>query len=401
MLTEKSLEQTAGCGAQADRLARIIWARVTEPADPLLGAVLEVLGAVGALDWLNSVTHSAPGGADLPAELRNLDLPTRNRVLKSLNRWQPRLADVNLDREMRALAAFDGSVLTPQDSAWPLALNDLGHACPACLWIRGDISLATSLERSVAVVGARASTSYGEEVTAQFVTELCEREFTIVSGGAYGIDITAHRAALAVDGLTVSILAGGADRLYPRGNAHVLEQVANSGLIVSEHPPGSAPTRARFLTRNRLIAALARGTVVVEAALRSGALSTARHAVKLGRPLGAVPGPVTSMMSGGCHNLIREEGAVCVTDPAEVAELVGTIGRDLAPEKKAEEQTLFDTLNDDEAAIAEALPLRQAVSLESVARTAARSLDQTMATLAKLEMRDIACRDGSLWKRKI
>src|SRR5690625_6057736 len=159
----------------------------------------------------------------------------------------------------------------------------------------------------------------------QLATWFVDSPFTIITAGAYGIDIAAHRAALAAQGTTVVVLAGGADRLYPRGNAQVFARVLDSGLIVSEHPPGSAPTRARFLTRNRLIAALAQATVVVEAAWRSGALSTARHAAKLGRPLGAVPGPVTSMMSGGCHELLRENGAICVTDGAEIAELAGKL----------------------------------------------------------------------------
>lgn len=398
-INQKRLEEIAGSAADANRLARAIWARVTEPADPLLGAILDALGASEALSWLHSITQTQRHIAHLPMELCNIDRPTRDRILKALGRWQPRLAAIEVDREMRALELFDGEILTPQDSTWPQGLTDLGYTAPACLWVRGAIDLAVASQRSVAIVGARACTSYGEEVTGQLVSDLSGRDFAIVSGGAYGIDIAAHRVALAVHGVTIAVLAGGADRLYPRGNAHVLQEVAETGLVISEHPPGSAPTRARFLTRNRLIAALAQATVVVEAAWRSGALSTARHAAKLGRPLGAVPGPVTSMMSGGCHELLRENGAICVTDGAEIAELAGQIGADLRPERTPAPPTLFDTLDEVEAAVTEALPLRNGATIQNVARTAGLTIEQTMATLAKLEMSEIAFRDGSMWRR--
>ena len=199
---------------------------------------------------------------------------------------------------------------------------------PLALWVRGVGDLASAAVRSVAIVGARAATSYGEHVTAELAYGLARRGVTVVSGGAYGIDAAAHRSALAADGSAILVSAGGLDRPYPPGNVSLYERTAESGLLISERPPGSAPHRGRFLTRNRLIAALATGTVVVEAAQRSGALNTARHTQTLGRPLMAVPGPVTSAMSAGCHSLLRRDGAgaLLVTGVDDVLQVVGSIG---------------------------------------------------------------------------
>lgn len=398
-ITPETLKNVSGGGREAEVLARTIWARVTEPADPVLGALLSTLGPIAGLEWLQALAaDDRDGRGDTPPEMRSLAPKVLQKLRAATLRWQPRLAQIDVAREMRALENFDGAVLCPSDEQWPQSLIDLGYEMPACLWVRGTGNLGGMLQRSIALVGARAATHYGEEVTAQLTTGLCERGFVIVSGGAYGIDITAQRVALAVDGGTVAVMAGGVDRFYPRGNAHILERSLETGLVISEHPPGSAPTRARFLTRNRLIAALANAVIVVEAAHRSGAISTARHAVKLGRPLGAVPGPVTSMMSVGCHGLLRNEHANCITDAAQAAELAGKIGQDLAHEP-VHQETLFDTLNKTEQAVTEALPLRVAVSSSSIARVAGLSIDETIATLARLELKEIAIREGSVWRR--
>jgi DNA processing protein len=211
--------------------------------------------------------------------------------------------------------------------------NEKGELIPPiALWIRGTIDLATVGVRSVAVVGARAATDYGAWVARDLSARLAERGFVVVSGGAHGIDAAAHRGALSAGRETVLVSAGGLDRAYPPGNATLFERVAESGLLISESPPGADPRRRRFLTRNRLIAVLGTGTVVVEAAERSGAMNTARHCVGLGRPLMAVPGPVTSGASAGCHRLIANE-----RDPARlvtgVDDVLLTIGgsSDLPP----------------------------------------------------------------------
>lgn len=233
-----------------------------------------------------------------------------------------------------------GRLVAPGDGEWPgSGFDDLRFLTterdpdvhpPLCLWVRGRHDLAGATERSVAVVGARSASAYGIHVAAELGHGLGDRGWTVVSGGAYGIDAAAHRGALGAGGLTVAVLACGIDTAYPVGNTGLLERIATDGLLVSEWPPGASPQRHRFLIRNRLIAAATSGTVVVEAAARSGALATARRARDLSRQLMAVPGPVTSAMSVGAHHLIREDGAQLVTSAAEVAELVGRIGTDLA-----------------------------------------------------------------------
>jgi DNA processing protein len=252
------------------------------------------------------------------------------RVLaRALPRWAPRLADLDPRAALDDLDARGGVLLVPGTPAWPRGLDDLGPSAPLCLWLRGDPDLAGAAVRSVAVVGARAATAYGERVAGDLGAGLAERGVTVVSGGAFGIDVAAHRGALAVGGRTVALLAGGIDRPSPAGNLAVLERIVDDGgALVAESPPGTPPSRARFLQRNRVIAALTGATVVVEAAWRSGALSTAARAGELLRPVGAVPGPVTSMASVGCHRLLRDGAAVCVTDAAQVVELLDPAGSD-------------------------------------------------------------------------
>jgi DNA processing protein len=183
----------------------------------------------------------------------------------------------------------------------------------------------------VAVVGARACSVYGAHVAGEISAQLAERGWVVVSGAAYGIDAAAHRGTLAVGGATIGVLACGVDTAYPPGNAELIRRISEQGLLVSEFPPGTHPNRFRFVLRNRVIAALTRGTVVVEAALRSGALSTARRARDLNRHTMGVAGPVTSELSAGVHALIRSGAASLVTDAAEIVELIGAIGEDLAP----------------------------------------------------------------------
>jgi DNA processing protein len=209
---------------------------------------------------------------------------------------------------------------------WPEGVDDLGAHAPVALWARGDPARLKAPRAGIALVGARAATGYGEHVAGEISAGLVELGHPIVSGAAYGIDGMAHRAALAASGLTIAFLAGGVDRFYPAGHDELLRRIVDRGVVMSELPCGAAPTKWRFLERNRLIAAASSATVVVEAGARSGSLNTAGHAAALGRALGAVPGPVTSPASAGCHRLLREYAAVCVTDAAEVAELVDEPG---------------------------------------------------------------------------
>ncbi|MEP6599787.1 MAG: DNA-processing protein DprA [Actinomycetota bacterium] len=207
--------------------------------------------------------------------------------------------------------------------------HDRGEPVPPLgLWVSGSADPTLLGVRSVAIVGSRAATPYGEHVTSELGYGLARRGVSVVSGGAYGIDAVAHRSALAADGCTILVSAGGLDRPYPTGNASLYARAKECGLVISESPPGAAPHRHRFLTRNRLIAAFSTGTVVVEAAARSGALNTAAHARELGRSVMAVPGPVTSAMSAGCHQLLRAEPdpALLVTSVDDILLLVGSIG---------------------------------------------------------------------------
>jgi len=214
----------------------------------------------------------------------------------------------------------------PGDPEWPGQLADLGNEQPYALWLRGNADLRFSCLRSVAMVGSRAASAYGSYVAAEFAASVAARGWAVVSGGAYGVDASAHRGALGADGVTVAVLACGVDVAYPAAHTELLGAIAAQGVIVSEWPPGRTVSRLRFLIRNRVIAALATGTLVVEAGERSGALNTARHARDLGRRLMAVPGPVTSDISAGCHQIIRDWQGMLVTSAADVAEHLSPVG---------------------------------------------------------------------------
>ena len=385
----------------AETVARAGWSRLIEPGDAVAGVLIAALGGAAALDWVRRAGSSLTAGAlgELIERAGPLGDPARRRLATGLARWAPRLEGLEPHRDLGALARLGGVVVHPGIAGWPTALDDLGPAAPPCLWVRGAADLDVALLRSVALVGSRAATSYGEHVAADLAAGLAERRFVVVSGGAFGIDAAAHRGTLAVGGRTIVFLAGGVDRPYPAGNAALLARVIESGgSVLSEVPPGCVPSRSRFLQRNRLIAAAGRATVVVEAAWRSGALNTAGHAGTLLRPVGAVPGPVTSMASAGCHRLLREGAAVCVTDAAEVAELAGAAGHDLAPERSgAAAET--DGLDAGARLVLDALPVVRPAPPESIARAAGLSVAEVLAALGPLELEGLAVRQGAGWHR--
>ncbi|MDR1151824.1 MAG: DNA-processing protein DprA [Bifidobacteriaceae bacterium] len=324
-------------------------------------------------------------------------------VRRAVARWRRRLEGLDPRRELRVVRGLGGRFVTPNDGDWPGGLNDLGDAAPLGLWaIGGEAALgdlAGFLTPSVAVVGSRAATHYGETVTATMVSGLVERRVAIVSGGAFGIDGAAHRAALGHGGRTVAVMAGGVDRLYPAGNEEMLREVARSGAVVSEVPPGSAPRRERFLSRNRLIAALTSATVVVEAGWRSGARNTAGHAASLVRAVGAVPGPVTSASSAGCHRLVRDGIATLVADAADVMELAGPLVLDLGACEPEGPAGLLDNLDLAERHVLDSLPARGAARLESLTAAAGLSPRAVMAALGALERAGHVRRVGSMWAR--
>lgn len=303
--------------AEERRLALITWSAIAEPGDAVAHALVGVLGPVEALAW--AVTAVAdPVEASLDLGVVSPELV--DRAVVAVGRWRRREAAWNPEVHVARAAKVGARIVARGEPEWPVELDDLGNAAPYCLWIRGPLDIARAFRDSIAIVGSRSSTAYGEQVAGSLAADLATENRIVISGGAYGIDACAHRGALASEGATIAVMAGGVDRLYPAGNDGLLKTILDSGAVVGELPPGYAPYRNRFLTRNRVIAA-ARATVVVEAAHRSGALSTAFHAAGLGRPIGVIPGPVTSPGFAGCHRLIRD-GAILVTGIRDVLDLV-------------------------------------------------------------------------------
>ena len=306
--------EAARAPTQDELFARVLWSVVVEPGDSVAGLLVQALGPVEAARLLLSQPEPEALVQALGSELEHaLELDDAQHAL---GRWAPRLRSGDVVRSLESAAHCGAHLLVPRDPEWPLAVDDLGAHRPHLLWVRGTVALLA--RPSVAVVGARAATGYGEHVAMEFAAG---RDVAVVSGGAYGIDGMAHRAALASGGATIAVLAGGIDRLYPSGHDALLTRISQQGALVSEVPCGTSPTKWRFLQRNRLIAALARATVIVEAGYRSGALNTARHADTLSREVGVIPGPITSAASAGCHRLLRSGGAQCVTSVPEVMEL--------------------------------------------------------------------------------
>jgi DNA protecting protein DprA len=305
------------------REARAALCAAAEPGDAFLNRIIDQVGAPGALAAIRS--------GRLPAELS-----AGEGEMRRFDQWRIRLRAASPEEDLAVSERMGIRVVCPGDPEWPTTLDDLGAARPYALWLRGPADLRYGCLRSVAMVGSRAASPYGLRVAAEMGAELAERGWTVVSGGALGIDGASHRGALAADGLTVAVFANGVDVPYPGGNEGIFAEMARRCLLISESPPGTPPHRLRFLVRNRVIAALSRGAVIVEAERRSGALNTAAWARRLGRALMVVPGQVDSRASAGCLRLLREDPeALLVTCSAEVIEAVGELGTDLAPRPSA------------------------------------------------------------------
>ncbi|MGV0044019.1 DNA-processing protein DprA [Mycobacterium colombiense] len=309
--------------------------------------------------------------------------------------------------DLEMLARRGGRLITPDDDEWPLlafaafrgaAPRPGGGApmvAPMAVWAQGPVRLDEVAHRAAAVVGTRASTTYGEHVAGDLAAGLAQRDVAVVSGGAYGIDGAAHRAVLDCDGVTVAVLAGGLDVPYPSGHTALLHRIGQHGLVFTEYAPGIRPARHRFLTRNRLVAAVAGAAVVVEAGLRSGAANTAAWARALGRVVAAVPGPVTSSASAGCHALLRN-GAELVTRADHVVELVGRIG-ELAPDEP-HPATPLDGLSDAERRVYEALPGRGAATVDEIAVASGMVPELALGPLAMLELAGLVQRQDGRWR---
>jgi DNA processing protein len=374
--------------AEELRRARAYLLRVAEPPAPALVAFVAEHGPVAAA-----------------GRVRRGDCPPE--VLKAT---EARRAYDLVAQDFERAAEAGARLVVPEDDEWPawplLALEQAARrgvaeaVPPLALWVTGDVPLGTAADRAVAVVGARASTDYGEHHAAELSYGLATRGVPVFSGAAYGIDGTAHRGALAASGVTVAVLGCAVDAGYPAGHAGLLTRIArNGGAVVSEYPPGTPPARHRFLIRNRLIAALTEGTLVVEAGRRSGARNTASTAGALGKVVMAVPGPISSGMSVGCHELIRDGRATLVSTVDEVLETVGRFGAaDLGAPARPKRPT--DRLGPEALRAYEALAVRADRSDAEIAAESGVPLRKVRALLPELEIDGFAVRGEAGWRRR-
>ncbi|QDZ14083.1 DNA-processing protein DprA [Humibacter ginsenosidimutans] len=371
--------------AVGERFSRAAWSVITEPGDGAAGALIDELGSAEALRAvLADADHAGPATSGCAP------------AAEDLARWKPRLRSAEVLRALSLAARVGARLLIPENERgapgyWPRGASDLGVHAPIALWALGDPQRLNGARSSVALVGARAATGYGEHVAGELSAGLCDRGFAIVSGAAYGIDGMAHRAALASGGLTFAFLAGGVDRFYPSGHDELLRRVVERGVVLAELPCGAAPTKWRFLQRNRLIAACSSATVVVEAGSRSGSLNTAGHASTLGRPLGAVPGPVTSPASAGCHRLLREYDAVCVTTVAEAAELAGEPAEQVGAEQAGSRDSATVVR------LLDALSTRSGRSVDELVARTGLAVPAVLAALGALDVDGRVQERGGAW----
>ncbi|MFC5790163.1 DNA-protecting protein DprA [Agromyces tardus] len=389
----------------AHLLATALLGFAAEPGDGVLGRLIAATGAVAAADSLLAGVDAAGLVELVAAAGEALD---EREAATGIERWRPRLDHALFVRSLAQAARVGARLLVPGDRLWPVAVDELAQHAPITLWVRGR-GEALIEAPSIALVGARAATSYGEHVALESAAGLVDRGFTVVSGGAYGIDGMAHRSAIASHGTTVAFLAGGVDRFYPLGHERLLTRIADTGAVVSELACGAAPTKWRFLQRNRLIAAASDATVVLEAGMRSGSLNTAGHAAALGRPLGAVPGPVTSPASAGCHRLLREYDAVCVVDAEQMAELAAGEPRGSAAVRvgAAEVDDLAsraaggtDTMDPERLRVLDAMSTRSRREVDDIARRAGMPVTAVMGVLAVLESHGTVVFRGDGWLRR-
>ena len=352
---------------------RALLSAVAEPGDPKIAALVAEHGALGVIERIA-----------LPQPMPELHA-----------RLAARLAQANPESDLERVRLLGGRLVIPGDLEWPTQLDDLGMAAPWALWLRGSQDLRLTMLRSVAIVGARACTPYGARIASEFASDLACHGWTVVSGGAFGIDAAAHRGALAADGNTAAVLACGVDVAYPPRHESMFELIASHGFLISEVAPGAVPHRARFLVRNRVIAAITRGTVVIEAAIRSGSLATARAALDLDRPVLGTPGPITSALSGGVHQILRH-GALLVTNAAEVIEAVGELGTDLAPVPIGQQGYLdhFDCVT---RSVLDAMPSRGVMSADAIARESGLAPTEVLVSLSRLELDGVIRRRDAGW----
>lgn len=413
--------------SDATRLARANLCRLIEPGDLLGSLTVSVLGAEPTLHLICSgrePTTTEQQNVGEAAESSGVTARQR-KLSEALSRWRTRLPQLGDTQMLQSLVRRGAGLIIPEDTAWPSQLDDLGAARPLALWFRLSAEHPDPYSeaahrwphpgRIVALVGSREMTDYGGRIAWDTAAELARSGVCVISGGAYGVDAAAHRGSMAGAAAdswpALAVLAGGVDRFYPAGNEQLLHSILDHGLVLSEVAPGSAPTRHRFLQRNRVIAALSSAVVVVEARWRSGALSTAHRALDIGRPVGAVPGSVLSASSAGCHRLLRDTPTQVVTDAAEIMELVAaqntvTVREDSAPttalqrgRPEPEQISAMDGLSDVERLIYDALPVRRVTTPSRLSQVAGLPIPQIFGGLTRLQRKHLVRRTQGGWGR--
>jgi len=388
---------TADVQPTAEELAAVWFSIICEPGDEFAGYIRQSLGVSEALQMVRAGNSSALVRQLIGVKAQDLGVARfgdLDRVAgEAFDRWKPRLSPNALTQCHDWLKRSKSWLITPQSELWPENLNHLGWAAPAVLWGRGLPRALLATGQWLSVVGSRGATNYGSWVTSELITELRPFEITIVSGGAFGIDAAAHRAALAAEMQTIAVLAGGVDRLYPSGNHELFDAIMTNGAVVSELPPGSSPTKWRFLQRNRLIAALSNATLVVEAGRRSGSISTANHATELGRPVGAIPGPITASSSLGCNRLIQSGQAELVQDGDDLLNLLG-----IHSQLSSIDFDASDNLGPFETRLLDALSAR-ATEPAKVAQKAGLTIVEANVAFTQLNLMQLAVSTDSGWAR--
>jgi DNA processing protein len=372
--------------------AALAWSVICEPGDSFAGKLIDAFGASQAL----ALELAGVDALEYFARFDDLSFDpgrTIGQFQKSMfdarERWQPRMSSAAVAKASSEMEQLGGWFMTSGSEHWPSGFESLDSHSPRGLWVRGATAAISQASRAVSIVGSRMSSSYGDFATGEIVGELVNKGYSVVSGGAYGIDASAHRATLALKGTTLAVMAGGLDHLYPSGNAELFRQIEAGGALISEMPPGAEPTKWRFLQRNRLIAALGQATVVIEANPRSGAVSTANRALELGRPLGAVPGPINSSGSDGCHQLIRELKAELITSGADVLELMGV---------NAEDEQLLVGLGALETRVLDVIGFGEA-GFAQICLEAGLTRDEARMGLSGLSLRGVVEQKADGWSR--
>ncbi|ALG84533.1 DNA-processing protein DprA [Gordonia phthalatica] len=363
------------------------WAYLATVAEPPCAPLIALVEDLGAIEAAKAVRKRS-----VPSQHRKVLVPTEARA-----------AYDTADMDLETCDRIGARLITRDDADWPewqlLALDQAETALrgggPLALWARGPLTCAEVTDSSLALVGSRAASSYGDYVSGQMAGGLAEAGWAVISGGAYGIDGAAHRGALAAGGKTVAVLACGIDRDYPTGHAQLLREIGQRGLILTEYAPGTTAAKHRFLTRNRLVAALASGVIVVEAGRRSGAANTAAWATRIGRPLGAVPGAVTSATSVGTNSMIADGAATLIADADAAMALVAPDGHDTKP---AARRRNTDDLSDEQRRVIEALPARGGLTVDEIAFISGIRVDGVLKALGSLELAGLVDGSAGTWQ---